>query len=82
MNDHTFVKLYEKDGRQLLIVKDSSDDDGTPEIRFTTTTMSGARATKIFGYAEDKWDDRDEAFEMLNEENAWEYAPSGKLLDL
>lgn len=82
MSEHQFAKLFERDGRQLLVTKDSDDEDGNPQIRFQTTTESGHRASLNFTYGEDDWDKRDAMFDQLTEEDCWNKIPSPAILAL
>lgn len=68
----TFAKLYERDGKQLLITKETSDEDGCPEIHLRTTSKSGHTITLKFGYEEDAWDGRDKVFDGIEEDKAWD----------
>lgn len=65
-----FAKLYEKKGKQVLVTKETDDDD-CPALAFRTTTKSGHSMTLKASFKEDDWDRRDEAFSNVTEESAW-----------
>lgn len=69
-NDHKFAKLFEKDGRQYLVTKDTDDETSEPEVRVSTTNNNGHRLTISLKFGEDNWDARDEAFESIDETSA------------
>lgn len=66
-----FAKLYERDGRQVLVTKEESDD-GSPQINFRSTTLnSGHSITLKMGYKDADWDVMDVAFERVCEDFAF-----------
>lgn len=78
-----FCHLFEHEGRQILIAKDT-DDEGNPSAQIRTTTDSGHFIALNFGFGEDDWEKRDKAFNDLvaDEANAAEMilnAPGVKL---
>lgn len=82
MSDHIFAKLYEKDGKQVLVTKEIGDEEGEPQIHFRTSTISGHTATVKFSYSDGAWDKRDEMFDQVTEESAWNTLPDPNLLKL
>lgn len=82
MSDHIFAKLYEKDGRQVLVTKETCDKEGCPQIHFRTTTKNGHSATLKFSYEDKAWGKRDAAFHKVDEESAWNTLPDPSLLKL
>lgn len=70
-----FAKLYEKKGKQVLVTKETDDDD-CPAIAFRTTTKSGHSMTLKASFKDGDWDKRDEAFNNVNEESAWSMVKS------
>ena len=65
-----FAKLYERDGKQLLVTKETDEYD-RPEIHLRTTSKSGHTVTLKFGYEEDAFDIRDKVFDGIEEDAAW-----------
>lgn len=66
-----FAKLYEKKGKQMLVTKETDDDD-CPAIAFRTTTKSGHSMTLKASFKSKDWDKRDEAFDRVTEKSAWD----------
>lgn len=65
-----FAKLYEKNGKQVLVTKETDDED-CPALAFRTTTKSGHSMTLKASFKEKDWDKRDAAFDNVTEESAW-----------
>lgn len=65
-----FAKLYEKKGKQVLVTKETDEDD-CPAVAFRTTTKSGHSITLKASFKEGDWDKRDEVFNNVTEESAW-----------
>lgn len=86
-NSHTFAKLYEREGKQMLVTKETSDendfDEGDlPEIHFRTTSASGHSVTMRFTYGDGDWDKRDEVFGKISEDAAWSVVDGALGMDL
>ncbi len=76
-----FAKLYEKDGKQVLVTKEKDDDD-CPAVAFRSTTKHGHSVTLMASMKKKGWDQRDAAFDNVTEESAWAMIESAPGLDL
>lgn len=65
-----FAKLYEKKGKQVLVTKETDDED-CPALAFRATTKSGHSMTLKVSFKDGDWDKRDDAFEKVTEKSAW-----------
>lgn len=65
-----FAKLFEKKGKQVLVTKETDDDDN-PAIAFRTTTKSGHSITIKVSFKGGDWDKRDQTFDKTTEKDAW-----------
>lgn len=75
MDDH-FAKLYEKEGRQLLVTK-GENNDGDPALCFRTVTRNAAHGMEFkvsFKGKTDaeKYEALDAAFNKTTEQSAWD----------
>jgi hypothetical protein len=74
-NDNQFAKLYEQDGRQLLVTK-GNDSEGEPALVFRTTTkVSGHHlqfAISFQGRSENsRYNRMCKEFDKMTEDSAW-----------
>lgn len=80
-----FAKLFERDGRQVLVTR-GTDDEGAPYMAFETVTKTGGRlkASMLFtkGKKADCKANRDEKFETLTQQIAFEVVESLKGFEL
>ena len=78
-----FAKLYERDGKQVLVTKETDDSD-CPAVAFRTTTANGHSVTIMasMGNKTKDWDKRDKAFDNVTEESAWSMVDSAPGIDL
>lgn len=82
----TFAKLFERDGRQVLVLKDETDDgDAALSFTFTTNVMEHKVCTKI-SFKEDselsEWDILDRAFADCDEDKAFGIRESSPAIHL
>ena len=72
-----FAKLFEKDGKQVLVKIDTDPVDYNPEIRFFFEPEKLGVCSIAISYKDDSdksWDSADKAFAEVTEEKAFNVA--------
>lgn len=70
MSDIRFAKLFEKEGRQLLVTKES-DDESMPALQFRITTRKSGHSLTLKASFKNE-EVRDKAFTQIEALNAWD----------
>lgn len=67
-----FAKIYERDGKQVLVTKEQDVDTDEPclQFRFKSNVLEHDIRTTVFfkGTVQEQWDSMDKAFETADED--------------
>ena len=72
-----FAKLFERDGRQVLVKVDQSEGDLKPEVRFFFKPKGLGVCSAAVEYKDDSeksWNSADKFFDSIDEEKAFAFA--------